>query len=957
MQTHRSPAFLQQHIRNIPTTLPTALHQLNLSPKFDIYACCPQCSRLYPQPSPQTELPVTCNARNLDGLECGVSLSTTHRRGNISWQRPILRYSHMRFETWISEMLMCPGMEDSFEAGRPNLKPGSAMANVWDAPYVCAFPNPDQPSFMDAPEDELRLIMMLHYDYFNPFGLMAAGKNRSVGCFFMICLNLPPDCRYNASNAYLVSMIPGPSEPKLENQPMFVGPIVNDMMELYSTGIWISRTHKYPNGRRVRAAIAIKSMDTPAARGAGGFATHSHTRFCHACNATLDKIDCTCLQHFQLRNNESHRAQVSHWGNAKSIKDQKKIYDLYGVRWVDWLKFPWWNPTDVIVVGPMHWSKNILDKQLRQNMAWNWTIPAGLPEDIPSSIQPITELEYHWGSRAFLCLDEANFQKAGLTAPLIHYLCRQRNIYEAGLSSLRLIKDLNQWQRTHSLISEDGSRTPYAIQKFGDGTDIPLARAHFYVSKIPAASISSVSQHTRILDLKQLCKDQNLDIQGSKEELIKRLQASFANVRVPNMPDVAPPTKSNKNSQTTSLLGFEVLDQIQRDMEQTTLPSWIKYPPINFATVDHGTLQAEEMKSLAMVSFTITLVRLWGQHNSDPQLRYRLDHFLNLMIAVCILALQSITELDISAFEIHYDAYLQGLKSLYPACTSVPVQHFGLHIPHYLRALGPSTRYTESTCEQFIGMFRKITTNFKFGDLELTLHREFVMGSRLKGLFECEGFTTPLDEFGEVVQEFLQKHIPSQSKQTWKATHPSEPTFVSDSVYDALQAWSHSWSAPALPRRLYICSRIRLANVTYAPYTTSKGDSRILFNPPGQNIVALLPGQIEFILKEPEGATGESRIVLLVRPFQSLTAEDSLHDLYANHPLIGSAGAGFAQLYYEEMANETYLIEPRNLVSHIATCPFTDPETTISRKALVILSLDLVSLPILILPTASDLYF
>jgi hypothetical protein len=188
------------------------------------------------------------------------------------------------------------------------------------------------------------------------------------------------------------------------------------------------------------------------------------------------------------------------------------------------------------------------------------------------------------------------------------------------------------------------------------------------------------------------------------------------NVRIPNVGGVVANTKPVKVKPTpVSLLGAEILSEVRQDMSKTTLPSWLKHPPINFATVDHGKLQSEEYKSLALVSFTITLVRLWGQEGTLAPLRVHLDNFLHLMLAVRILAFQSITEQDITAFELHYGAYLEGLKTLYPLSSFNCVQHLGLHIPHFLRSLGPSTRWSESTCEQFIGMFQKISTNFKFG--------------------------------------------------------------------------------------------------------------------------------------------------------------------------------------------------------------------------------------------------
>ncbi|KAG9084185.1 hypothetical protein FRC06_004183 [Ceratobasidium sp. 370] len=361
----------------------------------------------------------------------------------------------------------------------------------------------------------------------------------------------------------------------------------------------------------------------------------------------------------------------------------------------------------------MHWGKNMIDKHMRKSMEWNWALPAGIPDLGARAGPPISTLEYEWGCRAFLTLNEADFKSAKLTAPLIHYMCRQRGIFEAGLSSQRLLSDLNDWCRNVGIIDANGQLTQMARNKYSQGLQPSVARAQFYASR-PAATVSSVSASQKG-DLSEVCKILGLSHKGSKEELAKRLISYYENIHTPNMGDVAPASTQAKKK--TSILGYEVLSEVKKDMEQTILPSWLKHPPIGLATVSHGKLQAEEYKSLVFVSFTLTLIRLWGQDNTIPHgpLRERLDNFLHLMLTIRILSFQSLTELDVVAFEQHYSTYLQGLKRLYPSSTFVPVQHYGLHIPQFLRALGPSTRYSESTCEQFVGMFQNISTNFKFG--------------------------------------------------------------------------------------------------------------------------------------------------------------------------------------------------------------------------------------------------
>ncbi|KDN36453.1 hypothetical protein RSAG8_10845, partial [Rhizoctonia solani AG-8 WAC10335] len=375
------------------------------------------------------------------------------------------------------------------------------------------------------------------------------------------------------------------------------------------------------------------------------------------------------------------------------------------------------------------------------------------------------------------------------------------------------------------------------------------------------------------------------------------------------------------------------MTEIQNDMGRTTLPRWIKHPPKNFGTISHGKLQSEEYKSLALVSFVFTLVRLWGIEPCGP-FRDRLDNFLHLMLAVRILSFQSLVESDIAAFEFHYGEYLRGLSQLYPYASRMPTQHLGLHIPAFLRALGPSTRFSESTCEMFIGMLQDIGTNFKFGDLEVTIHREFIMATRLKGLVEQDSFSSGLGQFGDIAQKYLGGKIPGRVRSGWTTHRIASPTTSDSDISLILNTWATSQGMPSSPSQVYTCSSIQQGNVFYAPFTHSAGDSCVLVCHP--SIVGPHPGRIDTIVEDPQN----SRILLLIRPFLPLSADDSRFDPYQAHPLVGQDGAAIARLYYDEVASSAMVIEPKDIVAHVAVCNYYD--SRISRGLVAVLSLDLV---------------
>lgn len=444
MQDQQSARFMNEHMHDIPTTLPTALHRLNLQPELQLFVVCEKCNTLYADGTPAP--PIRCTNYTDDGTLCDANLYASHFRGGKSWRRPIRRYSFHPLEAWLAHLLQIPGIEDLLESAKPS--PQSTMTDIWESPYFCSFPGDGQPSFFDAPQEELRLAMLLFHDFFNPFYNKASGKLCSVGCFLMICLNLPPELRYDISYAYLASIVPGPKEPSTRDIQNFIRPLADNIAELSSEGVWISKTHKYPHGRRVRVVAPITSMDTPALHAFGGFAPHSHTCCCHICTMLRNQMSQSDLVPLELRNMVTHRQQVSLWENAASAQERKKLYSEYGVRSSEWLRFPWWDAFVGSPIGPLHWNKNVLEKQLRHNMGWTWTLPTGVPSAHTLN-RPISELEYEWGNLALMGTTSEEFLSSKLPAPLLHYLCRKYEIYEAGVASRDMLSKLNQWVCLH----------------------------------------------------------------------------------------------------------------------------------------------------------------------------------------------------------------------------------------------------------------------------------------------------------------------------------------------------------------------------------------------------------------------------------------------------------------------------------------------------------------------------
>ena len=87
------------------------------------------------------------------------------------------------------------------------------------------------------------LIFTLHLDFFNVNGMLVCGATASCGSIVMACLNLPPHLFYKPENLYLAGIIPGPNEPHLTELNHYIRPLVNDLVDTYNPGIFLTDTH------------------------------------------------------------------------------------------------------------------------------------------------------------------------------------------------------------------------------------------------------------------------------------------------------------------------------------------------------------------------------------------------------------------------------------------------------------------------------------------------------------------------------------------------------------------------------------------------------------------------------------------------------------------------------------------------------------------------------------------
>ena len=201
--------------------------------------------------------------------------------------------------------------------------------------------------------DELRLAFSVCVDFFNVEGVSHGASKRSIGAITLACLNLPENIRYNRENMYLAGVIPGPKEPNYVEISNYLAPLVDEFLVLWNTGVRFSQTASTPYGRLVRAAIAILVCDLPAVRKVAGLLSHSSNNFvCSHCTCPKQKI-WDVDQIFARRETAVLREQATEWRVAPTAR-RKTIEKQYGVRWSEFWRLPYWDPSRQLVVDPMH---------------------------------------------------------------------------------------------------------------------------------------------------------------------------------------------------------------------------------------------------------------------------------------------------------------------------------------------------------------------------------------------------------------------------------------------------------------------------------------------------------------------------------------------------------------------------------------------------------------------------
>lgn len=343
---------------SMPRDTRTIIRTLRLSPISRAYVSCPRCCKLYliPEGGSDDEVPEKCTAKfkpTSSGPPCGRTL----RRVRVVKGFETILYTRLflyqDFKHWLARFICRAGMEELLD--RNVFAEGSSehQRDIWDGSVLRSFLGPDGKPFVRSSGGG-RYIFTFSWDGLNPLGNREGGKKVSVGAIYMVCLNLPASMRYERENIYLVGIIPGPNEPSKEQINHFVAPVVDDFVEFWDPGFYLETTPSYPNGRSVQGAIVPILSDLLALRQVVGLSSHSSTFFCSFCWLKLDDINDTQMEDWVKRDPLEHRRLANAWLNAQTEDDRLSLFERNGIRHSEFLRLPYWNPVDFLVIDSMH---------------------------------------------------------------------------------------------------------------------------------------------------------------------------------------------------------------------------------------------------------------------------------------------------------------------------------------------------------------------------------------------------------------------------------------------------------------------------------------------------------------------------------------------------------------------------------------------------------------------------
>ena len=196
---------------------------------------------------------------------------------------------------------------------------------------------------------------MLNVDWMQPFVHTAY----SVGVIYLVLMNLPRSERFKRENVFLIGIIPGPCEPSLTINP-YLSPLVDELLQLWNPGVALTHSGSPLSPQIFKAALLCVACDVPASRKICGFTSHASAAGCSKCKKKFkvgrigEPSDYSGFEPCPRRQNDEHRRQAAEISCQTSQEDADKLTSLYGTRYTELYRLPYFDCVRFTIVDPMH---------------------------------------------------------------------------------------------------------------------------------------------------------------------------------------------------------------------------------------------------------------------------------------------------------------------------------------------------------------------------------------------------------------------------------------------------------------------------------------------------------------------------------------------------------------------------------------------------------------------------
>ncbi len=422
------------------------------------------------------------------------------------------------------------------------------------------------------------------------------------------------------------------------------------------------------------------------------------------------------------------------------------------------------------------------------------------------------------------------------------------------------------------------------------------------------------------------------------------------------------------------------MEAVWADMALTELPSWVTKAPSNWGTAARGKLSANNWRVICTIHLPITLIRLWGGDDLPDNQKAMLENFMDLVHAVQIANLRSISRKEIELYEHYIFHYITSFKSLYKLAKVKPIHHASLHYGDVLQGFGPAHTHSAAFYEWYIHSMQSKNHNMKLGlsfDLSLSQYLMLFQSGELELMFmqsstrEANLQTLLKDDtevhshvgdLVEVYKSILAKDVHGMhlahmidavhlTQKTADIAYDEDSlceTSLSDAIIAVLRQFLHckhpglsekdgaeGSSASVASSKAKVLDRFSLCGVQYSTASHRAHDSHVFFQPPlplsemSELKPSPEPGQITHIFLHPQalapccptspGQHHQPPIYVCVRPYASLqtSPEPELGNIDQMYRQFGFAGGFLCKNNFLP----PIIIEPSNIISHVAVTP------------------------------------